>query len=143
MNCDWNCQSGWLRSTGKTLLSVVVGIVFLGSPLPAQAQAQLDGRIVGPGGDGVAAVMVSLTLAAAQTPVASVRTDASGKFIFENLAAGNYVLRVSVQPAEENEGGANQLIGVRIRLRQQLGMLDQVERCKLHLIAGRPQLDGF
>ena len=97
MNCDCNCQLGRLRSTGKTLLSVVVGIVFLGSPLPAQAQAQLDGRIVGPGGAGVAAVTVSLTLAAAQTPVASVRTDASGEFIFENLAAGNYVLRVSAQ----------------------------------------------
>ena len=95
MRCDWTCRSGWLRSTGKTLLIVLVGIVFLDSPLPAYAQAQLSGRIVAPSGEGVANVTVSLTLATTQTAAASVRTDPNGEFVFENLAAGNYVLRVA------------------------------------------------
>ena len=92
MRCDWTCRGGWLGSTGKTLLIAAVGIVL---PAQAQAQAQLSGLIVAPSGDGVADISVSLTLAASEAAVASVRTAANGEFVFENLAAGNYVLRVA------------------------------------------------
>lgn len=83
-----------MKSTVYSILLVIIFSVFVVSASAQQSEQSINGTVQDQNGAAVAGATVTL-LRSAQAVVKTAVTDASGKFIFENLSNGSFQILVS------------------------------------------------
>ena len=83
-------RAGWVASIAASLVSFIVAAVI--APVPADA-ASISGTVTGPDGAPLRAAFVQARHGKLKMTV-SVLTDKAGRYVVENLPAGDYRLSV-------------------------------------------------
>lgn len=94
------------RNVLRALAGSLLVLALVATPTWAQGQGRIEGRVVGPNGNGIGGVAVVVQGLGLATV-----TDSRGEFSFENVAAGTYDLSLTLGDQSRSEEGVDVAAG--------------------------------